>query len=251
MKDNDYVKFANLSFDDFRNMAKDSSLTRYEKIGFPNSYREGKEQLIFEDIIAKLTLLKLENKVVLDIGPGCSELPNMLVDICKKNNHKLIWVDSQEMLSNLPDKNFIKKIPGYYPNCEELFSEYRESVDVIIIYSVLHYIFVESNIWDFFDKSLELMACGGEMLIGDIPNISKRKRFFSSQTGIKFHQDFTDSQEIPEVTFNQIEHHRIDDAVILSLIHRARSQGFDAYILPQRSDLPMSNRREDILIKRP
>ncbi|MFQ4141744.1 hypothetical protein [Chlorogloeopsis sp. ULAP02] len=251
MKNSEYTRFLNLSFDDFRKMANDPSLSCYEKIGFPNSYREGKEQFIFEDIIAKTTLLNSENKVVLDIGPGCSELPIILVDICEKNNHKLIWVDSPEMLSILPDKNFIQKIPGYYPYCQELFNEYRKSVDVIIAYSVFHYIFVESNIWNFLDKSLELMTHGGEMLIGDIPNISKRKRFFSSPAGIKFHQEFTSTQEIPEVTFNKIEHHQIDDAVILSLIHRARNQGFDAYILPQRNDLPMANRREDILIKKP
>jgi hypothetical protein len=251
MKDSDYVRFSNLSFDDFRKMAKDCSLTSYEKIGFPNSYREGKEKFIFEDIITKLTLLNSQNKVVLDIGPGCSELPTMLADICEKNNHKLIWIDSPEMLSNLPDKHFIQKIPGYYPYCKELFSEYHKGIDIIIAYSVFHYIFVESNIWDFIDKSLELMACGGEMLIGDIPNVSKRKRFFSSPAGIKFHQDFTASQEIPEVIFNNIEHHNIDDSVIISLIHRSRLQGFDAYILPQENDLPMSNRREDILIRKP
>src|SRR5256885_8167314 len=28
-------------------------------------------------------------------------------------------------------------------------------------------------------------------LIGDIPNVSQRKRFFSSPAGIKFHQEFT------------------------------------------------------------
>lgn len=250
MASNEYKRFESLSFDDFRRMAKDDSLSRYEKIGFPDSYRKGKEKFIFQDIIEKLPLLCDRNKVVLDIGPGCSELPIMLIDLCRRNSHTLILVDSEEMLSHLPNEPFIKKIVGYYPHCEGLFDQFDGKVDVILTYSVLHYIFVESNTWDYLDKSLKLMSSGGEMLIGDIPNISKRKRFFSSPTGIKFHQEFTGTQEIPEATFNQIEHGHIDDSVVLSLIMRARSGGFDAYLLPQRKDLPMANRREDILIRK-
>ena len=59
------------------------------------------------------------------------------------------------------------------------------------------------------------------------------------------------TQSLPEVRFNTLDRHKIDDSVILSLLNRARSQGFDAYVLPQRPDLPMANRREDVLIRRP
>jgi hypothetical protein len=246
-----YQKFANLSFNDFKKMAKDDSLSCYEKIGFPNSYREGKESLIFEDIITKLPLVLTQNKIILDIGSGCSQLPLMLIELCKKNKHTLILMDSEEMLSLLPDEPFIIKIAGYYPNSDYLFNHFRGKIDVILTYSVLHYIFTESNIWEFLDSSLELITDGGEMLIGDIPNISKRKRLFSSSNGIQFHQDFMKTTEIPKVVFNNIERHHIDDSIILALINRARNQGFDSYIMPQRQDLPMANRREDILIRKP
>ena len=89
------------------------------------------------------------------------------------------------------------------------------------------------------------------MLIGDIPNISKRKRFFSSASGIRYHQDFMKTDSKPEVNYCAIEGDKIDDAVILGVIMRARSQGCDAYWLPQSSSLPMANRREDILITKP
>jgi len=247
----DYQRFENLSYDDFRRMAQDESLSIYERIGFPDAYRKGKEELIFQDILAKLPLLSSQNKAVLDIGPGCSELPLMMIELCRKNDHTLVLIDSEEMLSRLPDAPFIKKIAGYYPHSQILFDQYRGKFDIILSYSVLHYIFAESNVWDFLDSSLELLGGGAEMLIGDIPNASKRKRFFSSPRGISFHQEFTGSQELPEVTFNQIERHRIDDAVVLSLLARARSEGCDAYLLPQRDDLPMANRREDILIRKP
>ena len=89
------------------------------------------------------------------------------------------------------------------------------------------------------------------MLIGDIPNISKRKRFFSSVAGAHFHRAFTGQQRAPKTRFNTIERGHIDDAVVLGLLARARAAGFDAYLLPQKEDLPMANRREDLLIRRP
>jgi SAM-dependent methyltransferase len=244
-------RFANLTYDDFRRMAQDDSLSRYEKIGFPDSYREGKEQAIFEDIRTKLPLLDESRRVVLDIGPGCSELPLMLVEQCRERGHQLLLVDSAEMLKHLPDEPFIRKVAGFFPHCAELFALYSGRVDVILVYSVLHYIFAESNVWDFLDRALELLAPGGELLIGDVPNVSKRKRFFSSERGVRFHQEFTGTTEPPEVTFNRIERRSIDDAVLMSLLARARAAGFDAYLVPQRDDLPMANRREDILIRRP
>jgi hypothetical protein len=57
--------------------------------------------------------------------------------------------------------------------------------------------------------------------------------------------------ESPSLEFNRIEENTIDDSVMMALTMRARLSGFDAYILPQAVDLPMANRREDILIVRP
>ena len=250
MERDEYQRFANLSFDDFRRMALDGSLSNHEKIGFPDEYRDGKEQTIFGDIRSKLTSLNDRNKVVLDIGPGCSGLPLLLIDLCRVNSHSLILVDSQEMLSQLPDSAGVRKIAGYYPRCAGL-AEFHGKVDVILTYSVLQYVFAESNVSDFLDQSLALLSPGGEMLIGDVPNISKRKRFFSTPAGIRFHQDFMQTQDPPELICNQIENRQIDDAVVFSLLQRARQAGFDAYVVPQRPDLPMANRREDILIRRP
>ena len=250
MSGQNYQRFADLSFEDFRRMALDNSLSRYEKIGFPDSYREGKEQAIFADIRSKLTALNGVGKTILDVGPGCSELPLMLIDVCRRQGHTIILVDSEEMLSRLPDEPFIKKIAAYYPKCDSLFAEYAARIDAVLSYSVLHYIFAEGNVWEFLDRSLSLLSHGGQMLIGDIPNVSKRKRFFSSPAGLRFHHEFMRTEQDPEVNYNEIEHRQIDDIVIFSLLMRARQQGFDSYLLPQIDDLPMGNRREDILIRR-
>jgi hypothetical protein len=248
----DYNRFTDLGFEGFRRLARDESLSQYQKIGFPNSYREGYEDLIFGDIRAKLTNLTNEQQTILDIGPGCSELPLKLIDLCREQNHHLILIDSAEMLDQLPNESFITKLAGFYPtDCAALFKDYLGKVNVILTYSVIHYVFVETSVFSFLDKSLELLAPSGQMLIGDIPNISKRKRFFSSVAGIAFHQAFMKTDEEPVVEYNTVEDGKIDDAVVLSLLLRCRNAGFDSYLLPQASALPMANRREDILITRP
>lgn len=248
----DYSRFANLGFDDFRRLAADSSKSQFEKIGFPDAYRQGKEPIIFQDICHKLLNLGRRNQTVLDIGPGCSDLPRLMIDLCEQQGHTLVLVDSAEMLAHLPDAPFLTKVAARYPQeCLWLFEKYARAVDVILTYSVLHYIFAEGNLFDFLDRSLALLADGGELLLGDIPNISKRKRFFSSPRGIEFHQNFTGTDEIPEMKFNQLEMGAIDDSVIASILLRSRGAGFDAYWLPQADELPMANRREDVLITKP
>ena len=77
------------------------------------------------------------------------------------------------------------------------------------------------------------------------------RSFFASATGVRFHKAFTQTDEVPEVVFNALEMGQIDDSVVLAIVARARMAGFDAYVVPQADDLPMANRREDILIIRP
>jgi cyclopropane fatty-acyl-phospholipid synthase-like methyltransferase len=243
--------FKNIGFEDFRRLAEDETLSKYERIGFPDQYRQEFEGSIFDDIQLKLTNLAVENKCVFDIGPGCSELPKMLIDLCRVNHHTLTLIDSKEMLNLLPNEPFVDKVNALYPNCRELITQFQGTVDVILCYSVLQYVFIDTGLFKFLDASLSLLAPGGQMLIGDIPNVSKRKRFFSSGTGAQFHQEFMKTTKLPSVEFNKIEHDQIDDAVVMSLLQRARAQGFDAYVLPQNPKLPMANRREDILISRP
>jgi hypothetical protein len=252
MSTTDYRTFSNLTFEEYRNRATDGTLSRFEKIGFPDAYRDGKEEAIFRDIAQKLTNLNRERQVVMDIGPGCSDLPHMLIERCRRQHHSLILVDSQEMLDHLPNETFLTKAPAHFPDgCPWLFDEYAGKVDAILTYSVLQTAFAEGHLFDFLDSALTLLAEGGQMLIGDLPNISKRKRFFSSRAGIKFHQQFTGSDDVPHVAFNTLEVGQIDDSVFVAIILRCRLAGFDAYWLPQADDLPMANRREDILITRP
>lgn len=244
------IDWTALDFAGFARLAADDSLSKYEKIGFPDSYRAGFEDKIFADICAKLPRLNERRLVVLDIGPGCSDLPHMLIELCRRQEHRLCLVDSAEMLSRLPDAPFIEKRPGLFPKCRDALADLQNSVSVILSYSVLHYVFVDANVFEFVDMALELLAPGGELLIGDIPNSSKRARFFSSDAGVLFHRKFTGTDTLPKIGRETVRG-ILDDAVVMALIARARAAGADSYVLPQHPDLPMANRREDMLIRKP
>jgi hypothetical protein len=245
--------FDDLNYDSFRELAKNTSLSKYEKIGFPDSYRAEFEKKILTDVCTKLPALLRPDSVILDIGCGCSDLPHLLAEQSLKLNQQLILVDSEEMLSllKLVSSPRIIQYASRYPDCKELLDDLNGRVNAILVYSVIQYVFSEGNIFDFLDKSLTLLAPGGRMLIGDIPNSSMRKRFFASESGVRHHQEFTNTTEIPQVSFNSVESSQIDDSIIIAILSRARAAGFHAYVIPQDEALPMANRREDILIIRP
>ena len=235
-----------MTFNTFKELAANQELSKYERIGFPDNYRDGYENSIFENISSILQLDR-KNLCVFDIGCGCSELPNLIINNAKNNNHTLFMIDSNEMLSYLPENKYINKIPLKFPD-EIKLDKYQNKVDAIILYSVLQHVILEMNPFYFIDKAVNLLKDGGRFLIADIPNISKRNRFFASTTGAKFHKKFTQTNTIPTYQFNMLVEDKVDDSLIFAILSRYRNAGLETYLLEQPNNLPMSNRREDILI---
>jgi 2-polyprenyl-3-methyl-5-hydroxy-6-metoxy-1,4-benzoquinol methylase len=248
----DPARFQDLTFDGFKDLARDETLTPHERIGFPDSYREGKSEAILDDVASKLTVLSGRGKHVLDIGPGCGELALRLIDLCRTRGHKLALVDSREVLARLPDAPFLTKIAARFPEeCAGEIARRKGTVDAILSYSVLQYVHAERDVFAFLDAATGLLAHGGAMLIGDIPNLSKRRRFLESPAGVRFHRELTGRDDAPPVPNGPTPAGAIDDEVLLALVGRARSAGFDAYLMPQAPDVPLENRREDLLVRRP
>ena len=239
-----------LSFDDFKNRAKDPKLSKWEKIGFPDAYRKETEIFILNDIVEKLDLQNPKTKNILDIGCGCSGLVELIINYSIDNNKKLFLIDSNEMLANIGSNANVHPqihlLPGYFPDMEIPAAVSNEKFDAILVYSVIQYPFLEGNVYKFIHRCIELLVDGGRLLIGDIPNFSKRERFLNSNEGQVFL-----SQNI-EISKNILTDHekfeRVDDSIIFSILQRFRNFGCETYLLPQSSDLPFANRREDILI---
>ncbi len=234
-----------LTFEDFQKLAQQKNLKLPEKIGFPSSYREAYYDDILQDILSKLPFDTETKKVVLDIGCGCDVLTHKLINLCKQQKHTLLLNDSQEMLDNLPNDNYPKYIAGKFPLEHPTLKRYKGKVDYILCYSVLFYVFANDNIYQFIHEAVDLLKSGGKMLIGDIPNIDKRNRFLQSEEGKKF---LKNKRQLKGATAHENLNQKIDDTVIFSLMMRLRKFGCETYLLPQNPNLPMANRREDILI---
>lgn len=235
-----------LTFEDFKNRAKDNSLSKWEKIGFPDSYRKNLEFKIFEDIYEKCNLAENNVSNILDIGCGCGDLVTHLINFTIQSKKSLFLLDSQEMLSNInAASNHITKIEGYFPNVDYL-NDKEKFFDTIIVYSVIQYPFLEQSIFKFIHKCLELIKPGGRILLGDIPNVSARNRFLNSEKGQKFNSTVPEGKD--QMKFEHDNAERIDDSIVLAILARFRNFGCETYLLPQTEGLPFSNRREDILI---
>jgi 2-polyprenyl-3-methyl-5-hydroxy-6-metoxy-1,4-benzoquinol methylase len=251
MAEADSSRFADLTYESFRQMAADETLSDNERIGFPDSYRAGSDAAILADIEGKLPALAESGRTVVDIGPGCGGLSKLIRERCAENGHSLVFVDSAEMLAHHPEGPGLTKVAARFPDAPELNSSHAGRVDAVIVYSVIQYAFRDVSLFEFVDAALALLAPGGRLLLGDVPNASMRRRFLASEAGRAHHREYSGRDEDPEVRFNAIDRGEIDDAVVLALLLRARSGGFHAWLVPQDPALPMANRREDVLIHRP
>lgn len=252
MSNDSLTRFRDVTYETFRALAADGTLSPQEKIGFPDSYRDGLDEIILADIRAKVPALDRPGACVVDIGIGCGSLALAILAHARTHALSLVAIDSREMLDVLPAQANLRKEAGFYPReLLGLTEELRGKVDAIVCYSVFHYVFRETSATEFLDRALSMLAPGGVMLVGDIPNVSQRNRFFSSEAGIAFHRQFTQTDTLPTTQFNALDVGAIDDGALLGLVARYRHAGFDAYLVAQRPELPMANRREDLLFRRP
>lgn len=217
------------------------------------------EPMIFADTIHKLRVSR--NERGLDIGCGCGTLAMLWDEKAKLENLQLTMLDFPAVISRLKStlksktkNNIINFISGIFP--DELSEALEpESYDFIVLYSVLHYSDDPSNM---IDAAVNLLRPGGRLLVGDIPNISRKGRFLSTSTGRAFDASY---HNIPLVEAKHFKNHHefvelqtntkdiaLDDRFILNTLNHWRDQGLDTYILPQPLDLPFSLTREDLLI---
>ena len=242
-----------LDYEAFRQLARNPNLDIHQRIGYPTEYRQGREEEIFRDILGKLPVLGTgSGKTLIDIGPGCANLPRMMIHLCRERGHRVILVDCPEMLAQLPDVDGVtQKVSGAFPAAGDAIASLAPAgVDAALAYGVLSVVYLDSNPFTFVDAFCGLLKPGGQGLIGDIPNMSKRRRFFASEAGRMFHRQFTGRDADPVADFNSPAS-GIDDAVLAGLVQRAQLAGVDAYVVPQHPDLPMANRRDDLLLHRP
>ncbi|MFO0986429.1 MAG: hypothetical protein U1F37_03545 [Alphaproteobacteria bacterium] len=104
-----------------------------------------------------------------------------------------------------------------------------------------------------------LLKPGGRLLVGDIANVDRKRRFLATRYGQEFDRRWKEQQRaVPFLA--EVERDRLwqpdasafdpNDAFVCELLRRARLRSFDAYCLPQSPELPYGQTREDVLICR-
>lgn len=234
-----------MSFSSFENYGRRARLgvTTTEMSGrYPS--QQVAERGILLDVVSKLDIHPEDT--VLDIGCGVGLLAGPLSFMVSS----VPGIDHPEVVEVLRTR---------CPGVEALPGDFRE-VDLgdrrftkIITYGVVQNLPDEVAVMSFLQKALQHLHPGGRLLVGDMPNVDKKRRFRSTRFGAEFEQMWAsrdgstsmigESQLLPES--RRIE---FTDEVVATIFRQVRSWGYDAFVLPQPEHLPWGFTREDLLI---
>lgn len=232
-----------ISFDNYTALARDDSATNTEVAGrFPTQILS--EKRIMLDVVSKLDLSPEDSLLEIGCGPGNLLLPlSFLVS-------KSSGIDNKAAIERLNCRSRglegVSGIEGDFLAMELP----KETFNKILIYSVFHYLDTEETIFKFIDRACSLLAPGGKLLIGDLPNIDKKNRFLNSDAGKAFLVEWkknNSGNKKRKYIKPDNELVTINDSLLLKMISQARLTGLDAYVLPQPADLPFGSSREDLL----
>ena len=113
----------------------------------------------------------------------------------------------------------------------------------------MHYLSNRDEVFAFISRALSLLKPGGRLLIGDLPNTSKKTRFMKSTAGQRIAKEWADLiMDVGVMVNPDNDVISFDDTVVLDLMTFIRNKGFDSFLLPQPIDLPFGGSREDILV---
>lgn len=207
------------------------------------------ERRILPDVMDKLQIDAEDQLLEIGCGVGTLLVPlSFMVSASAGVDHPAVL---EAMAARCPDAG-ITLIPGNF-----LDMSIDQSFDKILIYSVLHCLANEEEVFAFVDRARALLAPGGRMLIGDIPNRDLKARFLSSAAGQQFEQEWRASiaaapvQEGPEPDLlEDSELVQFDDTLVQKLVDHFHKAGLDCWVRPQPPTLPFGNSREDMLVWR-
>ena len=165
-------------------------------------------------------------------------------------------VDHADVLARMPERSNIEKVPGDFLTVDMGERTYTKA----LAYSMVHYLRSQEEVIQLVDKALLLLADGGLLLLGDVPNDSYRDRNMNTERG----QRAALSLGVGMVAAEN-ERVRMESVLtlppdrdlpvfmerdILNLIAHVRVAGHHANILRQPASLPFHLAREDILIQK-
>lgn len=211
-------------------------------------YREQSlaERRILSDVTRKLEIGPEDRLLDIGCGTGLLLLPlSFVVDRAVGIDHP----DVVEVVRTRARSDTLELIGANFLDVELEERAFTR----IVAYSVVQYLASEAELHEFVSRAVRLLDSGGRMLIGDLPSVDKKRRFLASEAGAAFQRewersgnatsDVDDSEMLPPDSTLEFT-----DEVVCRLLFHARSEGMEAYLLPQPPDLPFGRTREDLLI---
>jgi SAM-dependent methyltransferase len=212
------------------------------------------ERRILPDVIAKLALRPDDKLLEIGCGPGRLIIPMSFFV------RRAVGIDHPDVVARLKARFTAPELAVIGANFLDYRPEPGEAYDKILIYSVLTSLADATEAFAFVDKAVDLLKPAGRLLVGDIANIDRKRRFLATRFGQEFDRRWKEQQRAAGAAPAEAERDRLwqpdasafdpDDAFVCELVRRARGRGFDAYCLPQTPDLPYGHTREDVLICR-
>jgi SAM-dependent methyltransferase len=227
-----------------------SSIPQSAKAGRNGLASDGSiEEMIVEDVFKKIS--QKTNQDILDLGCGCGPLASLVIERCALLKHSVTMMDQRAVISELEQliqtSEKIKLINGIFPYDSTLLGS--QKFDSIILYGVMQYATDPIN---FVLSLIEFLRPGGHLLVGDIPNSDKKRRFLMTEHGMqidkKYRLTFEPNKDViprveivaPPIDFN--------DKFVSELLAQVRGMACESFLLPQAVGLPFCFTREDLLI---
>jgi ubiquinone/menaquinone biosynthesis C-methylase UbiE len=236
---------SNKSLENYARLAEREDANHTEVAG-RYSFQASAERHIIRDVAEKLALDGDDSLLEIGCGPGNLLLPlsymvasatgidngSALARLAARSggNVHLTLLAGDFLSMNLPQTRFSK----------------------ILVYSVVQYVDSEASALRFLDRALTLLKSGGRLLLGDLPNTDKKRRFVQSPAGQRLSAEW--SERVAGAGAHPISSLpaderllTVDDALVLKLLSHGRARGFETYLLEQSPLLPFGNTREDLL----
>jgi len=234
-----------VSFENYKHLALLTDVNNTTVSGRYTFQAEAERKILF-DLLVKLDLKVSDSLLEIGCGPGNLLVP--LSSFCRTS----AGIDNEVVLSRLRARFDSETEIHCYPGDFLEMDLPETAFDKILVYSVMHYISNREEVFAFISRALSLLKPGGRMLIGDLPNTSKKSRFMKSTYGQQIAKQWAElvnnagDEDVMVNVDNEVI--SFDDTVVLDLMAFIRNKGFDSFLLPQPLDLPFGGSREDILV---
>ena len=233
------------SFDNYARLARQQEAGNTEVAG-RYSFQSSAERRIIRDVTDKLALDSDDSLLEVGCGPGNILLP-LSYQVARSagiDNHAAL----ERLAARCGTPMHIELHPGDFLSMELpelLFSK-------VLIYSVLQYVDSRASAIQFLRRALSLLRPGGRLLIGDLPNQDKKRRFTESTAGVLASKEWralvSDAGSHPLSGLPEDDRLLVvDDDLLLALLKCGRTEGYESYLLPQPTDLPFGHTREDLI----